>query len=73
MCNESIRSRIKSQGWKLLEIPIKQRDKKTKELFVSSWKIIATKNQRSIEVGGKNIGEALNNIGKTLGVISKDN
>lgn len=71
--NESIRARIKAQGWSLLEVPIKQRDHKTNKPFIARWKIVATKNQRSIEVGGKNIDEALNNIGKTLGVISKDN
>lgn len=71
--NESIRIRIKAQGWNLLEVPIKQRDHKTNKSFVARWKIVATKNQRSIEVSGKNIEEALNNIGKTLGVISKDN
>lgn len=73
MDNEAIRARIKAQGWNLLEVPIKQRDQKTNKPFIARWKIVATKNQKSIEVGGKNIEEALNNIGKTLGVISKDN
>lgn len=70
---DSIRARLNAQGWSLLEVPVKQRDQKTNKPFVARWKIVATKNQRSIEVGGKNIEEALNNIGKTLGVISKDN
>jgi hypothetical protein len=71
--NEAIRLRIKAQGWNLLEVPIKKVDPKTSKPFIARWKIVATKNQRSIEVGGRDIDEALNNIGKTLGVISKDN
>ena len=71
--NDSIRARIKSQGWNLLEIPIKRNDPKTNQTSVARWKVVATKGVKSFEVGGKNIDEALKNIGITLGVISKEN
>jgi hypothetical protein len=70
--NDSIRARIMAQGWKLLEIPIKRKDPKTGNTLVARWKIVATKGQKSLEVGGIDINEALRNIGLTLGVISKD-
>jgi hypothetical protein len=70
--NESIRLRIESLGWKLIEIPIKSKDPKNKKTFISKWKIIASRNDKSLEVGGKDINEALKNIGITLGVISKE-
>lgn len=71
--NEAIRARIKTQGWNLLEVPIKKRDPKTGNALVARWKIVATRGTKSLEVGGSDIDEALKNIGMVLGVISKDN
>ena len=70
---ETIRTRLKTQGWNILEIPIKKRDQKTNTMCVYRWKVVANKNQRSFEVSGATIDEALNKIGKTLGVVSRDN
>jgi hypothetical protein len=70
--NEAIRARIKTQGWSLLEIPIKRKDPKTGNSVVARWKIVANKGQKSIEVGGLDINEALRNIGLALGVIGKE-
>jgi|694.fasta_scaffold22898_2 hypothetical protein len=69
--NEAIRARIKAQGWNLLEIPIQQKDAKTNNRIVAKWKVIASKGDKSLEVGGSTIDEALKNIGITLGVISR--
>lgn len=70
---DSIRARLKAQGWNLLEVPIKKRNQKTNQLFIASWKVVANKNDKSIEIRGNTIDQALNNIGKILGVVSKDN
>lgn len=68
--NETIRARISTQGWKLLEIPIKKNN--NNQTIVARWKIIASKEGKSIEVGGQTIEEALINIGKSLGVIARE-
>ncbi len=69
--NDSIRARLKAQGWNLLEIPIRKRNPDSGELQISRWKIVATKGERSYEVGGPTIDEALTSVGISLGVISK--
>lgn len=71
--NEAIRTRIKTQGWNLLEIPIQKKDPNSNHRTISRWKIVASKGERSIEVGGETINEALKNIGVCLGVIAKEN
>lgn len=70
--NNAIRARLNAQGWKLLEIPIKKRDPKTKITQVLKWKVIATRVTKSVEVSGDTIDDALKNIGRMLGVISKE-
>jgi hypothetical protein len=71
--NESIRARINAQGWKLLEIPIKKNDPNNNKRIVVRWKIVASKGEKSLEVGGSTIDEAMKNIGMALGVINKTN
>lgn len=70
--NEAIRGRIQAQGWRLLEIPIKKNTPNKDERVVARWKIVASRGEKSIEVGGATIEEALANIGKTLGVITRE-
>lgn len=72
MTNESIRFKIEAQGWKLLEIPIKKMIPNTNEKTVSSWKIVASKGDRSVEIYGKTIDEALINIATLLGIIKRE-
>jgi len=70
---QAIINRIKIQGWNLLEIPIKKSDPDPKKRVISTWKIIATKNDRSFEISGPTKDDAINNLGKMLGVISTEN
>lgn len=67
--SQTIRTRIANQGWILREIPIKKNHPNPTERSILQWKITAIKNGKSIEVGGKTIDEALNTIGKTLGLV----
>ncbi len=66
-----IRSRINTQGWRLLEIPIKHSHPDPTQRTIRGWKVVASRGDRSIEVGGATIDEAMKNIGVNLGVISK--
>lgn len=72
MDNDAIRSRITTQGWKLLEIPIRKNTPDKNQRVIARWKIIASRGEKSLEVGGNTIDEALRNIGVTLGVIPKE-
>lgn len=62
----SIRARLNGLGWQLLELPIK------KQNIVARWKVVASKGEKSLEAGGLSLEEAMNNVGKSLGVIPRD-
>jgi hypothetical protein len=62
----SIRARLKGQGWRLVELPIR------KEQTVQQWKVIAVRGDQSVEMYGKTIDEAVSAIGKNLGVIPRN-
>jgi hypothetical protein len=68
---EAIRARINTLGWKLREIPIKKSNPDPALRTILQWKIVAVKGEKSIEVAGPNIDEAMKTIGKTLGVIPR--
>jgi hypothetical protein len=65
----AIRARITTQGWKLREIPVKKNHPDPALRTILQWKLIAVRGEKSLEVGGKNIDEAMKNMGRTLGVI----
>ena len=67
----SIRARIKGLGWNLLEVPVKKSNPDPDKRTIMKWKLVAVKGQNSYEVTGTTLEEAMNSIGKTLGVISK--
>jgi hypothetical protein len=67
----SIRARIKTQGWSLREIPIRRTVPDSKEKQITQWKIIAFRGEKSVEISGSTIDVAIKNIGITLGVIPK--
>lgn len=67
----SIRARIKGLGWNLLEVPVKKSNPDPDKRTIMKWKLVAVKGQSSYEVTGTTLEEAMDSIGKTLGVISK--
>lgn len=72
MDTQAIRTRITTLGWRLREIPIKRNHPDVNERKVIQWKLVAMKGDKSIEVGGPTIDEAMKTIGKTLGVIPRE-
>ncbi len=70
--NDAIRCRIKAQGWNLLELPVRKNHPDSRQQVIVRWKIIASRGDKSLEVGGLTIDEALKNVGETLGVIAKE-
>lgn len=72
MDSNSIRTRIKGLGWHLHEIPVRRNHPDIKERVIINWKIVAVKGEKSIEVGGSSIDEAMKNIGTSLGVIPNE-
>ena len=69
---DSIRARIQGLGWKILEVPIKRSNPDPALRTILKWKVVATKGQKSCEVTGLTIDEALKNLGETLGAIAKE-
>lgn len=69
---QSIRARIGSLGWQVREIPIRKSSPVPEERLIASWRLIAARGERSIEVSGPNIDEAFKTLGVTLGVIPRE-
>lgn len=71
--SDAIRTRIRSLGWRLLEVPVKKMNEQSRQLVVVRWRVVASRGDRSIEMSGGTIDEALRNIGTMLGVLPKRN
>lgn len=69
---QGIRARIGSQGWRVREIPIRKSSPNPEERQVVSYRLIAGRGERSIEVNGPTIDEAFKTLGVTLGVIPRE-
>lgn len=69
----TIRSRLSHLGWYIKEIPIRRASLDPEQRTVANWRIIAIKNDRSFEVTGKTLDEAIKKIGISLGVVSEGN
>lgn len=69
--SSAIKTRIETQGWKIIEIPIKKNDPDPSKRLITQWKFIATKGDKSIEVRGGDKDSAWQNLGSVLGVIAK--
>ena len=67
----TIRARIATQGWKLLEVPMKKSNPDPALRTVLKWRIVASKGERTCEVTGPTIDDAIKNLGMTLGVIGR--
>jgi hypothetical protein len=63
---ESVRTRMSKQGWSLKELLIRRKDASKNQ-----WKVIAFKGFQSVEATGATIDDAIQNVGKLLGVISR--
>lgn len=61
---ETIRTRLNIQGWQIREIPIRKQD------TIVRWRLVATKGEKSYDVGGNTLQDAMEMLGKTLGVIA---
>ena len=71
MDTETIRTRISVQGWKLREIPIRKSSPDPAKRLIVQWRITAFKGEKSLEVSGPTIDDAIKTIGQTLGVIPR--
>lgn len=69
---QGIRTRITSQGWRVREIPIRKSSPDPNERLVVSYRLLAGRGDRSIEVSGPTIDEAFKTLGETLGVIPRN-
>ena len=72
MDTQGIRTRIDSLGWRIREIPIRKSSPIPEERQIVSYRLIAGRGDRSVEVSGPTIDEAFKTLGKTLGVIARD-
>lgn len=68
----SIKVRLANQGFRLKELPIRRNHPDTNERTILHWKVIAIKGEQSYEVVSPSLEEAINNIGKSLGVIANE-
>lgn len=59
-------------GWKTLELPVRRTDENGNQTIIR-WKLLGSRGERSIEVGGITLDEAMSNLGISLGVIPKQN
>ena len=59
---EDIRNKIQKSGWKLSELPMRSGDE------IRRWKLIAEKKEKSFSIEGLTLLEAMQNMGKLLGV-----
>ena len=71
MDSSAIRARINGVGWSLKELPIVRNNPTTNQKQILQWKLIAFKGERSIEITGATLDDAMKSIGKALGVISQ--
>ena len=70
---ETIRKRLKHLGWFIKEIPVRKASLDPEQRIVANWRVIAIKNERSFEVTGKTLDEAIKKIGISLGVVNEGN
>jgi len=66
-----VRQRLNAQGWQIRELPIRKNDPDPEKQVIARWKLVAIKGEKSYEVSGKTIEEAMENLGKILGVIAR--
>jgi hypothetical protein len=68
---EQIRARLQGLGWTLMERPVCHSHPDPAKRTIGQWKLVANKAEKSYEIGGPTLDEAMQNLGKLLGVIPK--
>lgn len=71
MDTNAIRERLKAQGWSVRELPIRKCNPDVKQQTIGRWKLIAIKGEKTLDVEGPTLDEAMKNLGATLGVIAR--
>jgi len=67
-----IRTRLANLGWNVKELPIREKFAGSGAHKVIMWKLVAIKGDRSFEVAGKTLPEAMTNLGRSLGVVPQN-
>ena len=67
----TIRTRLSHLGWAVKELPIRQKHAGAGPHEVVMWKLIAIKGERSLEVSGRSLDEAMLNLGQSMGVVGR--
>ena len=62
MDTNTIRARLSSLGWAVKELPIREKHAGAGPHKVVMWKLIAIKGERSLEISGKSLDEAMTNL-----------
>jgi len=68
----TIRTRLNNLGWTVKELPIREKHAGAGPHQVVMWKLIAVKGERSLEVSGRNIDEAMSSLGQSMGVVPRN-
>lgn len=68
----TIRTRISNLGWDVKELPIRSKHAGAGPHEIIMWKLIAVRGERSLEISGKSLEEAMANLGQSMGVIPRN-
>lgn len=68
---EKIKTRLTHLGWTVKEIPVRQKHAGSGPHEITSWKLIAIREQQSFNVSGPTLDEAFGLLGQTLGVVPR--
>ena len=71
MDTQSIRVRLETLGWTVLELPVRTSSPDPQQRKVVRWKLIAQKGEKSLQVEGQTKDDAMKNLGINLGVIAR--
>ena len=68
----TIRTRLSHLGWAVKELPIRSKHAGAGAHEIIMWKLIAIKGERSLEISGRSLDEAMTSLGKSMGVIANN-
>jgi hypothetical protein len=67
---EDIEARLACIGWKTRQLPVSGGGLSDRKII--RWKVIGFKGDKTIQVEGKTLEEAMNNLGRILGLVPKN-